>query len=215
MDWIQPLLEWFARHQFTLVLVSGMIDATGFPFPGRLVLVIAGTVADRWSDLGLLVLLGTVGLVIGDHALYAAGALGGTRLLTWYCRVSLGSERCVEKTIASFERFGAMAVLLGRFSVGVRLFAAVLSGAGHLSYLRFLAFDVVGTLAYTALWVGAGHLFGAAVLERGQALRVIVFVAPVAILTVLAVRLFRRRRYGAATEPALSRRRSAGTRLPH
>ena len=215
MDWIQPALDWFARHQFTLVLVSGMIDATGFPFPGRLVLVIAGTVADRWSDLGLLFLLGTAGLVIGDHALYAAGALGGTRLLAWYCRVSLGSERCVEKTIASFERFGAMAVLLGRFSVGVRLFAAILSGAGHLSYLRFLAFDVAGTLVYTALWIGAGHLFGAAVLERGQAVRVIAFAAPVAVGAVLAVRLFRRRRYGAATESTLSARRSSRRPLRH
>jgi membrane protein DedA with SNARE-associated domain len=212
MDWIQPALDWFARHQFTLVLVSGMIDATGLPFPGRLVLVVAGTVADQWSDLALLVLLGTAGLVIGDHVLYAVGALGGTRLLAWYCRVSLGSERCVEKTIASFQRFGATAVLLGRFSVGVRLFAAVLSGAGHLSYPRFLAFDVLGTLAYTVLWIGLGHLFGAAVLERGQAARVIAVAAPAAILTVLAVRLIRRRRYGAATGSTLSTRPNSGRR---
>ncbi len=209
MEWLQPGLDWFERHQLTLVLVSGMIDATGFPFPGRLVLVVAGAVADRWSDLGLLVLLGTAGLVIGDHALYAAGALGGTRLLAWYCRVSLGSERCVEKTTAAFTRFGAMAVLFGRFSVGVRLFAAVLSGAGHLPYWRFLAFDVIGTLAYTTLWIGAGHLFGTTVLERGQAVRLIVLAGPAVILGVLAVRLTRRLRYGAATGGTLSAGRTA------
>ena len=33
--------------------------------------------------------------------------LAGPRLLTFYCRITLGSERCVERTLAYFRRFGA------------------------------------------------------------------------------------------------------------
>src|SRR5437773_4277909 len=143
---MQPVLDWIAGYRRLLVFVSSVIDATGFPFPGRIVLVVAGTMAAEATDVAAMVVLSAVGSVIGDHVLYAAGALRGKRLLTWYCRVSLGSERCVEKTIAYFERFGAYTLLVGRFSFGVRLFAAVLSGAGHISYRRFLVFDAAGAL---------------------------------------------------------------------
>jgi membrane protein DedA with SNARE-associated domain len=201
MEPMQPFLDWLAEHRLALVFVSSMIDATGLPFPGRLMLVFAGTFAIEAAELLPLVLFSTAGFVIGDHALYGAGALGGTRLLGWYCRLSLGSERCVDKTIAYFKRFGAAAVLLGRFSVGVRLFAAVLSGSGHLGYRWFLAFDAMGTLAYAILWIGLGHLFGTAVLERSQAARVLVFIGPVAIVAVIVLRLVRRLRYGGASAP--------------
>lgn len=199
MDQLQPLLDWIVAHRLVLVFVASAIDATGFPFPGRLILVVAGSAATAPADVLLMVGISSVGFVVGDHALYGAGALGGTRVLTWYCRVSLGSERCVEKTLAYFRRFGAAAVLLGRFSVGVRLFAAVLSGAGHIGYRWFLVFDAIGTAVYAVLWIGLGHLFGAAVLERAQAVRVLVLVGPLVVLTVIAVRLVRRLRYGAAS----------------
>jgi membrane protein DedA with SNARE-associated domain len=202
---MQPFLDWFADHRLALVLVSSAIDATGFPFPGRLILVVAGAFAVEAAELALMVVLSTVGFVIGDHALYGAGALGGPRLLTWYCRLTLASERCVESTIAYFKRFGASAVLLGRFSFGVRLFAAVLSGAGHIRYRWFLAFDAAGAVVYAILWIGVGRLFGMAVMERAQAVRVLVLIGPAAILTLLVFRFARRRRYGAASSQRLAR----------
>ena len=199
MDELQPLLDWIVAHRLVLVFVASAIDATGCPFPGRLILVVAGSAAAATSDVALMVLISSVGFVIGDHALYGAGALGGTRVLTWYCRLSLGSERCVEKTLDYFRRFGAAAVLLGRFSVGVRLFAAVLSGAGHIGYRWFIAFDAIGTAVYAVLWIGLGHLFGAALLERAEAVRVLVLLGPVAVLIVIAVRMVRRWRFGPAS----------------
>ena len=57
-------------------------------------------------------------------------------------------------------------------------------------------FDLVGTLAYTALWIGLGYLFGTALLDRIEVLRILVFVGPVALISVLAFRWLRRQRYG-------------------
>ena len=88
-------------------------------------------------------------------------------------------------------------------SAGVRLFAAVLAGAGHIRYRSFLVVDIAGSLGYTALWVGLGHLFGMALLDRIEALRILVFLGPAAIVAVLAFRWLRRRWYGAASEPRL------------
>jgi len=138
--------------------------------------------------------------LLGDHLLYALGRRRGPRLLALYCRLSLGSVRCVENTLACFRRFGALAVLVGRFSTSVRLFAAVLAGSGEISYRRFILLDLIGSLIYMTLWIGLGAAFGAVVLEQvGRPLQAILLLGPAALAAVLLYRLYRRRRYGAAS----------------
>jgi membrane protein DedA with SNARE-associated domain len=193
------LLAWLSDHRFAVVFVSSLIDATGLPFPGRIVLLLAGTITGEWAQLGPLIALSTLGFVAGDHALYGAGLLGGRRLMAWYCRLTLASEHCLDKSLRYFKRFGPAAVILGRFSFGVRLFATILAGAGHLPYPRFLAFDVIGTVIYATLWLGGGHLFGAALMARTETARLLILGGPLAILAVLVFRYVRQRRYGATS----------------
>ena len=199
MEILQAHLEFFAANAPAIVFVSSLVEAMGVPFPGRIILIVAATLA---ADLHALVSLGAaaiVGSLLGDHVPYAAGYVVGPRLLEIYCRISLGSAQCVANTITFFRRFGATAVLFARFSTTVRLFAAALSGCGHISYPRFLACDVVGTLVYAGLWVTLGHLFGA---QLGELLKrhgpLLVLVVPIAVASIFAYRLWRRARYGPA-----------------
>ena len=204
MEILEPLLAWFRQHMVAAVLVTSFIDATGVPFPGRAILVIAGIAAADRDQVFLLIATSSLGAILGDHVLYWAGTRGGMRLLAFYCRLSLGSARCVETTLDYFRRFGALAVLLGRFSTGVRLFGAVLAGSGRLSYRRFVLLDVIGTLGYATLWILLGATFGAAVLDHTGRYSVFLFLlVPAGILTVLAYRLYRRRRYGVASSDLL------------
>jgi membrane protein DedA with SNARE-associated domain len=205
MEAIQPFLGWLHQHLFGVVFVASLIDATGVPFPGRAILVAAGIFAPDSRDVVLLILTSVLGSLAGDHILYAAGMRGGYGILALYCRLTLGSVRCVETTLAYFRRFGAMALLVCRFSTGVRLFAAILAGSGHIGYGRFIALDLIGTTAYTTLWIVLGATFGAAILDRvGGFGRFLLLLGPVALLGVLVYRLFRRRRYGRASHDLFS-----------
>jgi membrane protein DedA with SNARE-associated domain len=94
-----------------------------------------------------------------------------------------------------------LAVLLSRFSASVRLFASVLSGCGHIAYWKFITFDAVGTVAYTTVLVTIGALVGERATEllgRERGARLLVLVGPVALASLLAYRLWRRRRHGPA-----------------
>jgi len=207
MESLQPFLGWLGEHLFAVVFIASLVDATGVPFPGRAVLVVAGLAVTTRHDIVLVIMTSALGSVLGDHVLYLAGRRGGIRLLALYCRLSLGSARCVETALQSFKRFGAVAVLLARFSTSVRLFAAILAGSGQISYWRFLVLDSIGTLVYATLWIVLGAMFGAAVLERtGPRTRLLVLVVPAALFSILAYRLIRRRRYGAASHDLVSRR---------
>jgi len=200
MDAVRPFLGWLQEHLLPVVFVTSLIDATGLPFPGRAMLVAAGIAAGGPRDVVLLVLTGVTGALLGDHLLYALGMRRGPRLLALYCRLSLGSVRCVEKTLAYFRRFGAFAVLIGRFSTSVRLFGAVLAGTGEIGYRRFLLLDLVGSIVYMTLWIVLGATVGAVALERvGRPLQAVLLLGPIALVAILLYRLFRRWRYGAAS----------------
>jgi membrane protein DedA with SNARE-associated domain len=163
-------------------------------------LVAAGMATTGPREVLLLVLTSVMGSLVGDHLLYAIGVRRGARLLALYCRLSLGSARCVEKTVTFFRRFGAVAILVCRFSTGVRLFAAILAGAGEISYRRFVTLDVIGSIVYASLWIVLGATVGALALERvGGAARAVLFLGPATLLSVLAYRLVRRWRHGAAS----------------
>jgi membrane protein DedA with SNARE-associated domain len=200
MDAARPFLGWLHEHLLPVVFLTSLIDATGLPFPGRAILVAAGIAAAGHRDVVVLVMTGVTGALLGDHLLYALGRRRGPRLLALYCRLSLGSARCVENTLACFRRFGALAVLIGRFSTSVRLFAAVLAGSGEIRYRRFILLDLIGSLVYMSLWITLGAAFGAVVLEQvGRPLQAILLLGPAALVAVLLYRLYRRRRYGAAS----------------
>jgi membrane protein DedA with SNARE-associated domain len=201
VDFIQSHLDFLLAHLHSLVFIAFLVEAAGVPFPSRILLVVAATLAGDERQLIGLVVATTAGSLIGDHVPYLAGVVTGPRILAFYCRITLGSADCVEKTVGYFRRFGAAAVLLSRVSTSVRLFASALSGCGHISYGKFIALDVIGTVAYAVAWVTVGHVVGDRAVEflgRHHATRLLVLLAPAALAMVIGYRLWRRRRYGPA-----------------
>jgi membrane protein DedA with SNARE-associated domain len=201
VEFVQSHLDVLLDHLLAVVFVVFVVEAAGLPFPSRIVLLVAGTLAADPRQLVGLVAVSTVGSLIGDHVPYLAGALTGPRILAFYCRITLGSSDCVEKTVGYFRRYGAAAVLLSRFSASVRLFASALSGCGHIRYWKFVTLDLVGTVVYTAAWLTVGYVVGehaAELVDRHRGARLLVLVGPLALATVIAYRLWRRRRHGPA-----------------
>jgi membrane protein DedA with SNARE-associated domain len=143
---------------------------------------------------------------MGDHVPYGAGRLTGTRLLDFYCRITLSSDACIEKTLRYFERFGPAAVLFSRFSTSVRIFAAACAGCARMTYARYLTFDAAGTLVYTTIWAIVGWLIGDRAVEFLTTDRrrwIFAALVAVAFTTLMSYRVWRRWRFGRAQARAL------------
>lgn len=201
MDFLQAHLNFLANHPFGVVFWSSLIEAVGIPFPGRVILILTPAFLATERDVARLIIVATTGAVLGDHVPYLAGRLAGTRMLGLYCKVTLGSARCIERTLEYFRRFGSAALLLSRFSTSVRIFASACAGCGHITYRRYLALDTLGTVVYTTLWVLVGCLIGERAVvffttdrRRWLFLGFVVLAAA----TLLGYRLWRRFRHGGA-----------------
>jgi membrane protein DedA with SNARE-associated domain len=199
---LAPYLTFFSNNLSAIVFIAATIDATGVPFPGRFLIITAGALTGDALTAGRVALFAAAGALVGDHALYLLGKAGGDKILSLYCRWTLGSARCVENAQNYFKRFGGLTIVIGRFITGVRIFAAALAGSGALRYRQFAFFDGVGALLWAALFVFLGHVFGGpaarALQEWGGGLLVISLLPVVGGVGYLAYRAWRRRRHGPA-----------------
>jgi membrane protein DedA with SNARE-associated domain len=158
---VDALTSWLVGHTYIVVFLATLIDATAFPFPGRLLLATAGAFAAAGHASALLVIgVGAAGVIITDHAWYLLSARAGPRLLALYCRVSGIGADCGPRSRAWLERWGSMIIVVGRFVAAVRVLTWPLARTHGVRYATFVALDVPVAIVWTAKWVVLGWLFG-------------------------------------------------------
>jgi membrane protein DedA with SNARE-associated domain/uncharacterized membrane protein YkvA (DUF1232 family) len=133
------------------------------PIPSELIMPLAGFVAAR-GELNpvLVVLAGTLGSLLGALPWYYAGVwLGEERVCAFAARhgrwLTL-DEKEIGQAIRWFERYGKIAVLIGRLVPTVRTLISLPAGMARMPLLPFLAYSSIGTVAWTAALTAAGYL---------------------------------------------------------
>lgn len=202
-DIVELIYSFFTRFGYGAVFVGVMLDNAGFPVPGELVLLIAGSLVAR-GDFTIVpaVLVAAAGALLSDSGWYLAGRLGSTRLIGLYCRVSFGSSACLARTELNLTRFGPGSLIYARFIPGFRTFAAPMAGMSRVPYLRFALYDGIGALLWATLGVWTGSVFSQKIMQLVAQLQdvqlIIVYLAATALLLYVLMKWLVRRRHGQA-----------------
>jgi membrane protein DedA with SNARE-associated domain len=141
------------------------------PIPSEAVLPGAGFLAyEGRMSFTLAWVAATAGGLIGAWIWYVIGAaLGRDRTRRLVGRTPLLGYEDFDKSEAFFQRWGGVAVLLGRCVPLVRSFVSIPAGIERMPILHFTAYTLIGSGVWNAIWIGAGFLFGPAIrpaLER-------------------------------------------------
>ena len=187
--------SWLRENLFAVVFLGAIVDAIGIPFPGRIMLITAGSMTDQARDHGigtvLVIAVAVVGTVAGDHVWYLLGRLMGRRFLDRYGRRLRISGARLATADRFLKRFGGIALILGRVAATLRIVITPLAASRGLSYARFLAFDFAGAVLWVAgfVWLGraAGALGG-----RGGLIGTLAVVTAVAASTIVMSLMVRR-----------------------
>ncbi len=167
------------------------------PFlPGDSLLFAAGALAAIGQlNVWLLAAVLAAAAILGDTVNYWVGAKVGHRAFDGSIRWL--KQEHLRQTHEFYEKYGRMTIILARFVPIIRTFAPFVAGVGTMSYPVFLAYNVIGGLAWVFLGVFAGYFFGnIPVVERNFSL-VIVGIVVVSTLPIAWAYLKARRRAAA------------------
>ncbi|MFN2280275.1 MAG: DedA family protein [Anaerolineales bacterium] len=136
---------------------------TGFvvtPFlPGDSLLFAAGTFAALGS-LNPIFLFGLLGVaaVLGDTINYSIGHFIGERAFSG--TVKFLKKEHLDRTQEFYEKHGGKTIILARFIPIIRTFAPFVAGVGKMRYVRFISYNIIGGIAWVALFLSLGYFFG-------------------------------------------------------
>jgi membrane-associated protein len=160
-DMSVSLGPWLYVILFAIIFAETGLVVTPF-LPGDSLLFAVGALsATPGSPIKLpwLVPLLIVAAVIGDAVNYWIGYLLGPKIFqrekSW-----LLNRRHLLKAQSFYERYGGKTIVLARFVPIVRTFAPFVAGIGKMSYPRFWSFNVIGGIAWVAIFLIGGFYFG-------------------------------------------------------
>jgi membrane-associated protein len=176
MDWLMTAVDWFLHldkhleevvqqyHAIAYFMLFAVVFCeTGLvvtPFlPGDSLLFAAGALgAKGWFNVNLLFLLLTAAAILGDTVNYWIGAIIGPKAFTG--RYRFLRKEYLDRTHRFYERHGGKTIILARFVPIIRTFAPFVAGIGAMNYTRFLIYNVVGGIAWVAMFTYGGYFFG-------------------------------------------------------
>lgn len=177
------LMDIIAQYGTTTyaILCAILFAETGLvvtPFlPGDSLLFAVGTVtAKGLLSLPTVFVLLLIAVFTGDNVNYWIGYGVGPRV---FARddVKFLNRRHLVRTHEFFEKYGSKTVIYARFVPIVRTCTPFVAGIGRMPYPRFLAFSVIGCMAWLSVCLFGGYFFGSiAVVQRNFSLVVLVIV---------------------------------------
>ena len=201
-SWMDPehLIHSFGAYAVWGVALVIIVE-TGLLFPvlpGDSLLFTAGALASLGSlNVWVLFLLLSLAAILGDTVNYWIGKRAGHRAFDGSIRF-LKVEH-LRKTEDFYERHGKKTIILARFVPIVRTFAPFVAGIGSMTYGTFLAYNVIGGVAWVGVCLAAGYFFGNIPVVKANFSLVVLAIVFISTLPIVIEGLRARLRPGAPT----------------
>ncbi len=135
----------------------------GFFLPGGSMLFTAGLLASQgfFNIYTLVITLGTAA-ILGDSAGYWFGSKIGPKIFKKEDSL-LFKKKHLEQTKKFYDKYGARAVVLGRFIPIVRTFVPILAGVAGMHYGKFIRYNIIGATLWAIGMTLLGYFVGVSV----------------------------------------------------
>jgi len=147
-----------------LILFLVIFCETGLvvtPFlPGDSLIFVLGALAAS-GDINALAIgsLLMTAAIIGNIVNYQIGRFLGPKVFAGE-KIRFLKKEYLQRTHEFYEKHGGKTIIIARFIPIIRTFAPFVAGIGHMSYPRFLAYNIIGCVAWVMLCLAGGYYFG-------------------------------------------------------
>ncbi len=159
---IALLVGLIASGGYFSVIVLMAIQSACIPIPSEVIMPLAGyALAHSQWELIVLATVASLASNLGSIPAYWVGARGGRPMVERYGSYLLLSRHDLDRVDHFFNRFGSIAVLIGRMLPIIRTFIAFPAGVAKMNQFRFHLYTFIGSwpwcyaLAYVGMKLGA------------------------------------------------------------
>lgn len=193
-------LEFFVHYAYGILFLWVLVEQLGVPIPSVPMLITAGTLSATHRIHAVPVMLSILlGCAVADSVWYFAGVRYGGRVVRLICRLSLEASTCVRKTEGYFSRNGGWTLVFAKFVPGLSALAPPIAGQTGMSYTRFLALDMLGSLVWASTFVFGGRFIGDMAKRSQRFFHLLgqfgVVLVVVAVLAIIVYRMWRQRAF--------------------
>jgi len=148
-------------YGFVFLIVFIETGVVFFPFlPGDSLLFAAGIFANNGGfNVFLLLATAWAAAILGDQCNFMIGHFFGRKIVASGKVKAMTPER-VKQTEDFLDKWGRLAIFLGRFFPFIRTFVPFLAGMGGMHWKHFVPFNVLGGITWSTLFVLLGYFFG-------------------------------------------------------
>ncbi len=162
--WLDPntIVTNFGLLGIALILFAECGLLVGFFLPGDTLLFAAGVLVKKGTfdqPLWLVIAIEMGAAIAGNMVGYEIGRRGGPAVFN-KPDSRLFKPEYVERTQAFFDRYGPLAIVLGRFVPVVRTFITVMAGAGRMNFRTYAIYTVIGGVLWTVSVTMIGYFLG-------------------------------------------------------
>lgn len=158
------LLNFYGPTPYFFVFGILLFCGFGLPIPEDVTLFAAGLLAYYGlCDLWTIILVGFIGVMMGDSAMWFLGHKYGRRLTKqWFFHKLLPDERLAAASAKFNSKDGAgdRILFVARFMPGLRAPMFFSAGLLHVPFLRFFFWDGIAALISVPAIIGAVYYFG-------------------------------------------------------
>lgn len=150
-----------AAYGLVFVIVFIETGVVFFPFlPGDSLLFASGFFAQS-GGFNIIALLAVAwsAAILGDQCNFMIGHFFGRRIIASGKVKAMTPER-IEKSRAFLDKWGHLAIFLGRFFPFIRTFVPFIAGMGGMHWRNFVVWNVLGGITWSTLFTLLGFFFG-------------------------------------------------------
>lgn len=169
MEWLLTAITSIGFLAVVAVIYAESGLLIGFFLPGDSLLFTSGFLVTQGIfdiNIHLFVLILWIAAVLGDSTGYAFGHKVGRRIFERKNSRFFKVEY-LEQAERFYEKHGGKAIILARFVPIVRTFAPIVAGMSKMHYRKFLAYNIIGGLGWTAGFTYLGFFLGQKLTDMG------------------------------------------------
>jgi len=145
------------------VVILGVLFACGLgiPIPEDITLFAAGFLAFKGTiSLTGAILIGVIGVLVGDTFLYTIGRIFGRRVFTWPYFKRIFTESRIKRAEKKIQERGRLISFTARFLPGIRAPIYLTSGILRIPFSVFLGMDALAAMISVPVWVCLAYFLG-------------------------------------------------------